>query len=205
MAVSYLAHHFGREFLEFKLPFLDQISHQQVELVVQMAERRVNSPLTSSCGRLFDAIAALSGIRLLVNYEAQAAIELEMAIPDSTTNEGYPFELLLKNDAYIISTRSLFTAVIRDLADQVSAGVISARFHQGLVGVLLDIANAMRDRSGLDRVCLSGGTFNNVYLAESLCQRLRGDRFQVFTQRQVPCGDGGLSLGQAMIGVHSLE
>jgi len=203
MAVSYLAHHMGRDFLRFKLPVLDGISSRQIEVILQMAERNVNSPLTSSCGRLFDAVAALVGIRRMVNYEAQAAIELEMAIPNSPSNESYPFELLLENDTYIIGTRPLFTAALRDLSDQVPVGVISARFHKGLVEVFLEIANVLRDRSGLDRVCLSGGTFNNVYLAESLGQRLRVDGFQVFTQREVPCGDGGLSLGQAMVAIHT--
>jgi hydrogenase maturation protein HypF len=203
MAVSYLAHHMGRDFLKFKRPVLDGISCRQIEVVLQMAERKVNSPLTSSCGRLFDAVAALAGIRRTVNYEAQAAIELEMAIPNSSIKEGYPFELRLENDTYIIGTGPLFTAALRDLSDQVSAGVISARFHNGLIGVLVEIANVTRDRTRLDRICLSGGTFNNLYLAESLCQRLRADNFQVFTQREVPFGDGGLSLGQAMVAVHT--
>jgi hydrogenase maturation protein HypF len=204
MAVSYLAHHVGRAFLKSKLPLLDEIDPRQIEVVLQMADRKVNSPFTSSCGRLFDAVAALVGIRCRVNYEAQAAIELEMVIPNSPTDEGYPFELLRANDTYVIGTRPLFKALLRDLSDQVAAGVISARFHNGLVKLLVETANVLRDRSSLNRVCLSGGTFNNVYLAESLCQRLRADRFQVFTQREVPCGDGGLSLGQAMVAIHTV-
>ena len=205
MAVSYLAHHMGRDFLRLKLPVLDGISSAQIELILQMAERNVNSPLTSSCGRLFDAVAALVGIRRMVNYEAQAAIELEMVIPNSLTDEGYPFELLRENDAYIIGTRPLFTSVLRDLGDQLSAGVISARFHNGLVRLLVETAHILRDRSHLDHVCLSGGTFNNAYLAERLRERLLADRFRVFTQHEVPCGDGGLSLGQAMVAVHTPE
>lgn len=202
MAVSYLAHHFGRDFLNFKLPFLSGIERQKLELLLQMIDRRVNSPLTSSCGRLFDAVAALAGIRQQVNYEAQAAIELEMAIGDSNEDEVYPFDLARDSDSWIIGTRPLFEAVLRDIECRTPAALISARFHNGLAAVLAKIAVLLRERTGLDRVCLSGGTFNNFYFVEHLCERLLNDGFQVFTQNKVPSGDGGLSLGQAMIAAH---
>ena len=199
MAVSYLFRHFGRDLLKFNLPFLNHVGQAKVELVLQMIEREVNSPLTSSCGRLFDAVAALAGVRCAVNYEAQAAIELEMAMASSFYGEAYPFELSLERDRYVIGTKTLFAAVIRDLQKQTPPGIISARFHTGLVELLVGITNILRERTNLDRVCFSGGTFNNVYLVENLYARLRTDRFQVYTHNQVPTGDGGLSLGQAMI------
>ena len=93
MAVSYLAHHFGREFLSLSIPFVRQLDVAKTELLLRMTEHKVNSPLTSSCGRLFDAVAALVGIRQQVNYEAQAAIELEMTISASEDETGYPLEL----------------------------------------------------------------------------------------------------------------
>ena len=199
MAVSYLFRHFGRDFFKFKLPLVDQAGRGKIELVLQMIEREVNSPLTSSCGRLFDAVAALAGIRYAVNYEAQAAVELEMTVSESPPSEAYPFELSVENDTYIIGTRPLFEAVVHDLGKQIPPGVISARFHNGLVELLVGIANKLRGSSNLDRVCLSGGSFNNVYLTKNLCTRLGIDKFQVYTHTQVPTGDGGLSLGQAMI------
>jgi hydrogenase maturation protein HypF len=199
MAVGYLFRQFGRDFLKFKLPLVDQAGRDKIELVLQMIEREVNSPLTSSCGRLFDAVAALAGIRYAVNYEAQAAVELEMTVSESPPSEAYPFELSLENDTHIIGTRPLFEAVVHDLGKQTPPGIISARFHNGLVELLVRIANILRERSNLDRVCLSGGSFNNVYLTKNLCARLGIDKFQVYTHTQVPTGDGGLSLGQAMI------
>jgi hydrogenase maturation protein HypF len=203
MAVSYLFHYFGRDFLKLKLQFLDSVEPAKVELLLQMIERKINSPLTSSCGRLFDAVAAIVGMRQHVNYEAQAAIELEMAIGSSCDEkESYPFDLVSDGNAWIISTRPLFEQVLRDLKKAVPAGRISARFHNGLAAVLAQISGILRERTGLDRVCLSGGTFNNVYLTEKLCERLLDDDFPVFTQSEVPSGDGGLSLGQAMIAAH---
>jgi len=203
MAVSYLAHHFGRDFLKMNLPFIAALERSNLTLLLQMLDRRVNSPLTSSCGRLFDAVAALVGIRHSVNYEAQAAIELEMAI---TGGDGisYPLELAEESNDWIIGTRSLFGAVIRDLATNTPAGIISARFHNGLVDTFVRLADHLRDRTQLNRVCLSGGTLNNLYLAEHLRRQLEENGFDVYTQSEVPCGDGGLSLGQAAVASHRL-
>jgi len=205
MAVSYLAHHSDRDFLTMKLPFVAGLDRRKVELLLQMLERRVNSPLTSSCGRLFDAVAALAGIRQEVNYEAQAATELEMAIGDSPDGGSYPLEILPNHDGWIIGTRPMFEAVIRDLLCSTSAGIISARFHNGLVEIFGSIATLLRQRTGLNRVCLSGGTFNNRYLTGQLCGELTENAFEVFTQGEVPCGDGGLSLGQAVIAAHRID
>lgn len=203
MAVSYLTHHFGREFRKMKLPFAAALGDSKVELLLQMLDRRVNSPLTSSCGRLFDAVAALVGIRHEVNYEAQAAIELEMAIDESVDVASYPLELI-RDQEWIIGTRPLFEALIRDLVSGTRRGLISARFHNGLVEVFVRIAVLLRERTGLNRVCLSGGTFNNLYLAQHLQAQLAKNGFEVLSQREVPCGDGGLSLGQAMIAAHNI-
>ncbi len=205
MAVSYLAHHFGRDFLTMTLPFVAGLDRRKVELLLQMLERRMNSPLTSSCGRLFDAIAALSGVRHQVNYEAQAAIELEMTIRDSRDGGSYPLEMLPNHDGWIIGTRAMLEAVIRDLVCNTPAGIISARFHNGLVDMFSRVATLLRQRTGLNRVCLSGGSFNNRYLAEHLRGQLLNSGFEVFTQREAPCGDGGLSLGQAVIAAHRVE
>lgn len=179
MAVSYLAHHFGRDFLNMKLPFLSALEGPKLDLLLRMLDRKVNSPLTSSCGRLFDAVAALVGIRNEVNYEAQAAIELEMAIDDSPKRGSYGFELVPEHNAWIISTRPLFEAIVRDLASNTPAGIISACFHNGLIDIFVGLANLLRQRSGLNRVCLTGGTFNNLYLVEHLGERLAEDEFEV--------------------------
>jgi hydrogenase maturation protein HypF len=207
MAVSYLAQHFGREFLDFQIPFVQQLERRRVEVLLRMLEQKVNSPLTSSCGRLFDAVAALAGVRQRVNYEAQAAIELEMLIDDADRDAAgaYPLAVVPQardGDAWLLDTHPLFEALVRDLREGVPAGILSHRFHQGLVEALARAVVLVRQRTGVNRVCLSGGTFQNVYLLEHLEQRLRSEGFEVFTHTQVPPGDGGLSLGQALVAAH---
>ena len=215
MAVSYLAHHFGREFLRLDIPFVRQLNRPKVELLLRMMEQGVNSPLTSSCGRLFDAVAALVGIRQQVNYEAQAAIELEMAMASSEIassktaspekDTAYPMkllpELVPEDDHWIVSTRPLFEALLDDLDRNLSVGAISRRFHNGLVEGFVQLATVLQKKTALNRVCLSGGTFHNIYLSERLEARLSEAGFEVFTQKEVPSGDGGLSLGQALVAV----
>lgn len=204
MGVSYLAHHFGHDFLKMKLPFLSTMERPKLDLLLRMLDRKVNSPLTSSCGRLFDAVAALVGIRQKVNYEAQAAIELEMAIGSSPDEASYRFDLAEDHDGWIIGTHPLFDALVHDLASNTPVGVISARFHNGLIDILVRLADLLRQRTGLNRICLSGGTFNNAYLIERLPRRLEENGFEVHIQREVPCGDGGLSLGQAAVASHRI-
>ena len=206
MAISYLSHYFGRDFLDMNLPFVAKLDQRRVEIILQMLERGINSPLTSSCGRLFDAVAALIGIRQSVKYEAQAAIELEMAIRNSPDESSYPFDLLPnhEDEGWIIGTRPLFESVIHDLGSGTPAGIISARFHNGLADVLVKVAAGIRRRTGLHRTCLSGGTFNNLYLTERLSRKLEENGFEVYAQREVPCGDGGLSLGQAVVAAHKM-
>ena len=210
MAVSYLAHHFGGDFLKLDLAFLQDIPRQKLDLLTQALGRRINSPLTSSCGRLFDAVAAICGIRNQVTYEAQAAIELEMAIDSSRAPSKpfekdtviYSFDVVSREGNLIIGARLMFDALIRDVRDQVPISEISRRFHSGLVRVFVDLAQKLRERGSLNRVCLSGGTFNNLYLTVELAAKLRAAEFEVFTHNEVPAGDGGLSLGQAMVAAH---
>jgi len=202
MAVSYLWQHFGEAFLDYPLRFVQQLDRRRIAVLLRMLERGVNSPLTSSCGRLFDAVAALVGIRQRVTYEAQAAIELEMAIADGGEEGAYPLALVPEGPEWLIDTRPLFEALVRELREAVPAGAISRRFHNGLVQVFVRIANLLREKTDLGRVCLSGGTFQNVYLLEHLQARLAQDGFEVFTHAEVPAGDGGLSLGQALVAAH---
>ena len=192
MAVSYLAHHFGREFLKLDIPFVRQLNRPKVDLLLRMMEQGVNSPLTSSCGRLFDAVAALIGIRQQVNYEAQAAIELEMAISAvRTTKLAYPLEL---RRTAIAGSSARGPCLKR--CSMISAGIflsaaISRRFHNGLVEGFVQLATLLRKKTALHRVCLSGGTFHNIYLSQRLEARLSEAGFEVFTQKEVPSGDGG--------------
>jgi hydrogenase maturation protein HypF len=167
-----------------------------------MIERQVNSPLTSSCGRLFDAVAAVINLRLEVNYEAQAAVELEMCRDTAAAGQPYPFGLSEAGDLLQIDSRPLFRAIVEDLLRGAAAGEISQRFHDGLVETLAAVARILRKRTSLNAVCLSGGTFQNTCLANGLEHQLQSEGFEVFTHSRVPAGDGGISLGQAIVAAH---
>ncbi|HEX4360278.1 MAG TPA: carbamoyltransferase HypF [Pseudonocardia sp.] len=154
----------------------------------------VNAPLTSSAGRLFDAVAALVGLRDRVNYEGQAAIELEQRV-DPAERGGYPARL----DWPLIRGADLVRAVVDDMAAGVGIGVVAARFHNGVVDVLARACTAGRVETGLDTVALSGGVFQNMVLTERLVARLRADGFTVLTHHRVPPNDAGISLGQVAV------
>ena len=199
MAVSHLVAHFGRGFLDLPLDFVARLDQRRTEVVLRMLERGLNSPLTSSCGRLFDAVSALVGIRQEVNYEAQAAIELEMVAGEDEDGEVYPLDVAPDEGGWQIRTGPLFAALVADLGRGVPVGAISARFHRGLVAAFAELALRVRERTGLERVCLSGGSFQNLRLFEGLKAALETSGFEVFAHAEVPAGDGGLCLGQAMV------
>jgi hydrogenase maturation protein HypF len=198
MATGYLYSAYGREFLNFNLPFLRKRSGEEVTVLLQMMERKLNSPLSSSCGRLFDAVSSLLNIRQEVSYEAQAAMELESAVEESF--RGDYGEMPDKSfEGGPLPGISLFRAVVEDMRRREPTGRIAARFHQALEGMFLNAARAARDVSGINTVGLSGGVFQNVYLFTWLLERLQEEGFTVLTHKQVPCNDGGLALGQAVI------
>jgi hydrogenase maturation protein HypF len=204
VAVSYLSAAFGPDLLMLSIPFFQQIPRSRILTVLQMMDHHVNSPLTSSCGRLFDAVAALINLRHEVNYEAQAAIELEMCRDRTSAGRPYPFAITEGGGVLQIDSRPVFRAIVEDLRQGAPAGQISQRFHDGLVEVLSRIAQILRERTSLNTVCLSGGTFQNVFLATRLEQQLGEMGFDVFTHSHVPAGDGGLSLGQAVVAAHRI-
>ncbi len=199
MAVSYLREAYGDDCLDLNIPFTRKIARRKAEFVCRMIAQRINSPLTSSCGRLFDAVAALIGIRHEVSYEGQAAIELEMVARNSNDTGAYPFELSRQDGPWQIGARPLIEAVVDDLKRGVSVETIGRRFHNGLEETLARLACRLGEESELTRVCLSGGTFQNALLLDGLTGNLQQGGFEVFTHSQVPANDGGLSLGQAAI------
>ena len=186
VAVSYLAQTFGADFLGLDIPFVRALPRGKGELILRMIAQKVNSPLTSSCGRLFDAVAALIGIRQEASYEAQAAIELEMSGRSSSDTVGYPFAIRRQDGHWQIDPSELFGAIVEDLRRNVCRETISRRFHNGLVETLARLACLLRQESSLNRICLSGGTFNNLLVFEHLIHRLESDGFEVFAHSRFP-------------------
>ncbi len=159
-----------------------------------LAQAGVNAPLTSSAGRLFDAVAVLLGRRDQISYEGQAAIELEQ-LADPGITGGYPIAI----DDLVIAGADLIRAVVADLAAGVAPPVIAARFHCGLAGAVVAACVEVRSRRGLSTVALSGGVFQNVRFLEAVRAGLLAAEFTVLTHHRVPPNDGGISLGQAAI------
>ncbi len=145
-------------------------------------------------GRLFDAAAALAGVRQKVNYEAQAAIEFE-SLMDESENAAYPFELTRTN----VELRSAFEPLIADVLAGVSSSLIAARFHNGLAQMVTTASSRLRTETGINEIALSGGVWQNITLLGRTLSLLQNQGFRVYLHREVPANDGGLSLGQAVI------
>ncbi|MBI5523024.1 MAG: carbamoyltransferase HypF [Desulfarculus sp.] len=177
---------------------------QHLPLLARMVGQGINSPATSSLGRLFDGVAALSGLRTQVAYEGQAAIELEQAL-DPGEQGAYPFGVLDERGLLVLDWQPALQALVADLLAGATPGVVSARFHQGLTQGLAAWARAAAERTGLERVCLGGGCLHNAYLLERLPPLLTARGLQVFTPALLPAGDGGLSLGQALAAAQARE
>jgi hydrogenase maturation protein HypF len=176
-----------------------QRNEQPWDAVTAMARRGVNAPLTSSAGRLFDAVAALLGVRDRVNYEGQAAIELEQLAAPAEAG-SYPARLDGSGgEALTISGADLIARVVDDLAVGIGREIIAARFHNAVADVIVATCAALRERTGLARVALSGGVFQNVMLLGNVTDQLESRGFTVLTHSRVPCNDGGISLGQAVV------
>ncbi len=165
--------------------------------VTAMARRGVNSPLTSSAGRLFDAAAALLGVRDAISYEGQAAVELEQ-LADPAEAGAYP-AAVGAGHPFRARGADLLQGVITDLTARVPAPVIAARFHHGVAALIEAGCLLMRDRYGLGTVALSGGVFQNLLLLHAAVGRLEARGFRVLLHSRVPCNDGGISLGQAVV------
>jgi hydrogenase maturation protein HypF len=174
-------------------------AEDQVTLRVQL-EKKINTPLTSSMGRLFDAAAALAGVRQKVNYEGQAAIEFE-AMADSAEEGTYAFGV----ESGMVRVRGVAEALIKDVMAGVPVSKISARFHNGLAESVRETVQKISTETSLRSVVLSGGVWQNITLLRRTLSLLQNDGFEVYIHREVPTNDGGLSLGQAVIAASRLR
>jgi hydrogenase maturation protein HypF len=169
----------------------------QWDAVLTLARRRVNAPLTSSAGRLFDAAAAILGVRDVINYEGQAAVELEQ-LADPSERSGYR-ATVSPGPPFHINAVDLIAAVTGDARAGTGREIIAARFHNGVAALIEDGCVLARDRTGLGTVALSGGVFQNQLLLHEAVTRLEAKGFRVLLHSRVPCNDGGISLGQAAV------
>ncbi|ROQ93338.1 hydrogenase maturation carbamoyltransferase HypF [Desulfosoma caldarium] len=179
-------------------PLMKRWPEKERRLVLQMLERQINTPLTSSCGRLFDAVASLCGVRDCISYEGQAAVELEQSIEQDP--KAYEANLYADEGLWILDSRPLVAQVAKDLLLNEKPGVVACRFHNGLVVALTRLLDILSENTGLRTVALSGGVFQNVFLHTALRRSLQEGGWHVLTHEQVPPNDACIALGQAYVG-----
>jgi hydrogenase maturation protein HypF len=196
MALTWLGHA-GLEW-ETGLPPVTA-SPEQLQVLRYQIETRLNAPLTSSMGRLFDAVAALIGIRQEVNYEAQAAIELE-ALADPQETGIYPWEINQEN----IDPTPLIQMLVADLRAGLAIESLAARFHNSVAEMVRIACKQIASRTGASKVILSGGVWQNRFLLKQTLQRLENENFKIYLHRQTPTNDGGIAVGQAVIAYYRL-
>ncbi|MCA2001957.1 MAG: carbamoyltransferase HypF, partial [Chloroflexi bacterium] len=198
-AVGY-AHALGLEISD--LPFMQALDPQAVNVLRLQADKKLNTVNTSSLGRLFDAVAALVGVRTEVSYEAQAAIELE-ALSKRYAGGAEPYPYRLENRNLLLG--DLLAAVIADVRAGAPPGLIGARFHRTVAAWSVEVSRLLRERTGLNEVALSGGVWQNKLLFELTLTALEKEGFRVYSHRQTPANDGGIALGQAVIANHIIK
>jgi hydrogenase maturation protein HypF len=167
-------------------------SEKDRRLILAMLRKGVNTPRTSSAGRLFDAVASLAGVRHETTFEGQAAMELEFALSGVETREAYPFELSKRDGVVIMDWEPMIQSILTDGESAIPPALISARFHNTLVEMLVKAAVEIGER----RVVLTGGCFQNRYLTETAVARLEEAGFRPYWHQRIPPNDGGIALGQ---------
>lgn len=170
----------------------------EAEIVLAQIRSGNGVPTTSSVGRLFDAVAALSGLVDVATYEGHPAMLLEQVAEGGATRE-YGFDVVSGNGGVLLDARPIVVAVVKDLRRGRPVGEVAGRFHRTMAAATLEVCRAIRGATGLRRVCLSGGVFNNDLLSSDLVARLETVGFEVFLPRQAPVGDGGIALGQVLV------
>ena len=174
--------------------------HEEVKVLIKMAEKSINSPLSCSVGRLFDGVSSLLGVREIVEYEGQAAIELEQIIDEADAIASYSYEIVLASSRYIVDILPMIREIVEDIIRGEKKSIISKRFHDTLITICEDVCGRIRKQNKINEVVLSGGVFQNKYLLKNIKERLVSKKFKVYTHSKVPTNDGGISLGQAVIG-----
>jgi len=197
VAASFLHKIYGHNMFDLDIDFVKDLDRKKWVVIKKMVDKGINSPMTSSSGRLFDAVSALVGVRKEIYYEGQAAIELEMA---ANGEAGfYHFDLEDIENRTVILLEPLFRGIVTDLENGVGVESISSKFHNTMAEMILKMCLKLRKGRGLDRVVLSGGVFQNILLLEKTYVLLDKNKFRVFTHRRIPTNDGGIALGQAVV------
>ncbi len=199
MAVSYLYSFFGDDFKNYDLDFLKNINSDELDLLISILEKNINCPLTSSAGRLFDSVSALTGLCTHSSFHAEAPMRLEAAIENSN-KESYNFDI-----GQNITMKKTFIEIIEDLKSNIPASKISAKFHNTIINIIFAVVFETGKKYKINKVVLSGGSFQNRYILERIEKLLNTKGFEVFSHSKIPSNDGGIALGQLAIAAKRRE
>ena len=193
MAISFLYHAYGDDIFTVLPDFLSRKNQEDGNLMISLIKKQINTPYTSSAGRLFDAVAALLQLCTTAQYDAEGPMRLESIIDPSI--HAY-YDVRINRE---INFAPAIQQIMKDIKSSVSKSVISTKFHNTIINVIENIAMQIYHNRGITKVVLSGGTFQNAYLLENTISRLERNGLTVFTNHKVPCNDGGIALGQLAI------
>lgn len=202
IAFSLLYNTFGNDYINIDIPFIRSLQTMNALPVIEkMIRQKLNTPVTSAAGRLFDGIAALCGIKQTINYEAQAAIELQM-LADEHISMYYDYDIDTAASPWKIKWQGIVKNIVDDLQQEIPVSAISQKFHNTMALIISDTSERVGKETGLQDVILSGGVFQNVLLLEKSVALLSQRGMNVHTHSRVPPNDGGLSLGQAVVAMN---
>ncbi len=193
-AVSYLYKYLGTNVFYQELAFLKDIPKENIRLLLQAVDKGINCPLSAGAGRLFDAVAALTGICTHSSFHAEAPMRLEASIA-----HGCKSKYLFDVEENRITFMKLFYLILKDLREGIAADVISAKFHNTMLAVMLSVSKKLKAETGINTVVLSGGSFQNRYLLENALHMFQEQGFEVYAHEKVPTNDGGIALGQMAV------
>ena len=202
MAVSYLYHTYGNS-----IELIDEllnINRENIERIIRLIRKDVNSPKTSSLGRFFAAIASILGLSNTISYQAQAAIRLENIVTNQK-NGYYRYLLEQEGDRYIVNTKTIIKDIVEDISLGTDIEVIAKKFHNTIVNFSVELCELIKKRYKVNKVALSGGVFQNKIILEGIYHRLKKRGFEVYFHNKVPCNDAGISLGQLVSSIYRKE
>jgi hydrogenase maturation protein HypF len=193
MAVSYLFKVFGKSYTALELPFFFKLDPDKSSLITEMIDKKINCPLTSGAGRLFDAVASLLDLVQVATFQAEGPMRLESLVIQDIT-ESYPF-----SRENTIHFDLMIRGIVEDIRQGLDSATIATKFHNTIINVIFDTVNAIRQKEGICKVVLSGGVFQNKYLLEGVTELLEKNNFEVYSHAAVPTNDGGIALGQLAV------
>jgi hydrogenase maturation protein HypF len=197
--LSLLYKAYGRDLTDLDLPFIRSLDWMVIRSVTEALEKSINTPLSSGCGRLFDGIAAITGLCTHASFHAEAPMRLESVVARGIKDR---YELETGNG---LSFNTAIRQIVQDLQQKTPVPVISARFHNSIIWVIFETVRKMSHGTGISKVVLTGGSFQNKYLTEGVVSLLNGAGFEPLLARAVPCNDGGIALGQLMVAARKRE